>query len=135
MSKKKKHYTLEEANAVLPKVKELAANIRGANEVRDEKQKEYARVMNAIAQNGGDFTERQLSQIMKTLARATRHLQKLMGELQTEFQCEVKGLEPLLVDFYSIRDGREIYLCWKEGEEDISHWHDLDAGFAGRQPL
>jgi hypothetical protein len=47
----------------------------------------------------------------------------------------LRDLDRGLVDFPAIRDGREVYLCWIEGEPDIDFWHDLDAGYAGRQEL
>ena len=46
-----------------------------------------------------------------------------------------RDLDRGLIDFPALRDGREVYLCWIDGEDDIGFWHDLDAGFAGRQPL
>lgn len=135
MAGKKRYYTLEEANAVLPKVKALVAKIREAEDARQEKQKAYSEIMLAIAQNGGDIPANYIEQLSKALDRGARLIQRLMENLQGKYQCEVKGLHPLLVDFYSLRDGREVYLCWKEDEENITHWHDLDAGFAGRQVL
>jgi hypothetical protein len=48
---------------------------------------------------------------------------------------ELKSMEEGLVDFYHERDGKLVYLCWKLGEETIEFWHDLDSGYAGRQPL
>ena len=48
---------------------------------------------------------------------------------------EIKDLDQWLIDFPSQRDGRVVYLCWRRGEENIEWWHDMDAGFAGRQPL
>ncbi|MDE0506470.1 MAG: DUF2203 domain-containing protein [Candidatus Poribacteria bacterium] len=47
----------------------------------------------------------------------------------------IKNIDPGLVDFPHLRDGREVYLCWQFGEDEIRYWHDVDAGFAGRQPL
>lgn len=47
----------------------------------------------------------------------------------------VRDIEQGLIDFPTLRDGREVYLCWLAGEDEISHWHDPDAGFAGRQRL
>jgi hypothetical protein len=47
----------------------------------------------------------------------------------------LRDLDRGLIDFPAVRDGREIYLCWVDGEDDIDFWHDLDAGYAGRQPL
>lgn len=131
----KKYYTLDAANAVLPKVKELAAQIREMENLREEKQKAYSEIMYAIAQNGGDISETYIDQLTKSLERSTRQTQRLLESLRRKFRCEVKGLHPLLVDFYSMRDGREVYLCWKEDEEAITHWHDLESGFAGREPI
>src|SRR4051812_23170625 len=47
----------------------------------------------------------------------------------------VRDLDSGLIDFPSLRDGREVYLCWIDGEQDIGFWHELDAGYAGRQAL
>jgi hypothetical protein len=47
----------------------------------------------------------------------------------------LKDLNIGLLDFLSLRGGREIYLCWRYGEAEICYWHDLDAGYGGRQPL
>ena len=49
--------------------------------------------------------------------------------------CEIKGIREGLVDFPSLREGREVYLCWRMPEKEIRFWHDLDSGFAGRQPI
>lgn len=46
-----------------------------------------------------------------------------------------KGLQDGQVDFLSLRDDRPVYLCWKLGEDSVSHWHDIDAGYAGRRPI
>jgi hypothetical protein len=57
-----------------------------------------------------------------------------LAELE-QIGCEFKGFDEGLVDFHGLLDEREILWCWKFGEERIMHWHELDAGFAGRQPL
>ena len=49
--------------------------------------------------------------------------------------CELKHVDQGLIDFPALREGREVYLCWRLGEPTIGWWHDLDTGFAGRQPL
>ena len=49
--------------------------------------------------------------------------------------CVFKGFEEGLVDFYSLREDRLVFLCWRYGEERITHWHEIEAGFAGRQPV
>ena len=52
----------------------------------------------------------------------------------TKLGVELKGPDGLC-DFYSLMDGREVYLCWRLGEPQVMHWHELDAGVAGRKPL
>ena len=63
-----------------------------------------------------------------------RQINGYMVELG-EIGCVFKGFEEGLVDFYGQLDGRDMFWCWKQGEERISHWHELEAGFAGRQPI
>jgi hypothetical protein len=58
-----------------------------------------------------------------------------LGEELKEIGAELKGIDPILVDFRSIRDGQEICLCWVLGEEDISYWHTMDGGFRGRKEI
>ena len=57
-----------------------------------------------------------------------------MEELE-QVGCVFKGFEEGLVDFYGTFEGRDIFWCWRAGEERIEHWHELDAGIAGRQPV
>ncbi len=49
--------------------------------------------------------------------------------------CLLKGFEDGLVDFYGLQEGRLVFLCWRLGEDGVTHWHELDAGVAGRQPI
>ena len=61
-------------------------------------------------------------------------LRAAAAQLQA-MEVVLRDLDRGLVDFPAIRDEREVYLCWVEGEEEIGYWHDLEAGFAGREPL
>ena len=61
-------------------------------------------------------------------------ISSLVNSIQ-EIGCIVKSIDEGLVDFPHVREGREVYLCWKYGEPDIAYWHEVDAGFAGRTPL
>ena len=62
--------------------------------------------------------------------RINRYLQELEA-----IGCVFKGFEAGLVDFYSLREDRPIFLCWRLGEDRISHWHEIESGFGGRQPI
>lgn len=77
--------------------------------------------------NGGGSRGRQVGEAFVTL-------QGGVGEFE-ERGIVLRDLDRGLIDFPAIRDEREVYLCWIEGEPDIEYWHDLDAGYAGRQPL
>jgi len=67
----------------------------------------------------------------------TRHADRINQYLQEleAIGCVFKGFEAGLVDFYSLRDDRPIFLCWRMGEDRIEHWHEIDTGFSGRQPI
>jgi hypothetical protein len=122
----KRHYTLAEANAALPWVTE---RIRRLREARDSFSDEEAReaLGEATPGNGGGEPGRVVSE-------AFLQLQSAAGELDA-LDIVVRDLDRGLVDFPALRDDREVYLCWVDGEADIAFWHDLDAGYAGRQPL
>jgi hypothetical protein len=121
-----RHYTLEEANAAIGWVAETLAELRTAREgLSDEETREA--LAEAGPQNGGGDPGRVVSE-------AFLHLRAALVRLQ-EAEVVLRDLERGLVDFPAIRDDREVYLCWLEGEEEIGYWHDLEAGFAGREPL
>ena len=119
-----RHYSLEEASALLPRVEELLVTMRRA---RDRLGDEEARTALAEASNGGGKPGRVVSEGFLELREA-------MLELR-EREIVLRDLDRGLVDFPALRDGREVYLCWVEGEPEIAYWHEPEAGFAGRRPL
>lgn len=72
---------------------------------------------------------------------AAGRLRELAGEIAAAVErvndlgCLVKDLEMGLVDFYALREGEPIFLCWQFGEPGVTHWHGVDEGFAGRRPI
>lgn len=121
-----RHYTLDEANAALGWVQEAIASLRGAREgLGDEEAREA--LSEAGPRNGGGSPGRVVSHAFLELRAGLTRLQ--------DAEVVLRDLDRGLVDFPAIRDGREIYLCWVEGEDEIRYWHDLEAGFAGREPL
>src|SRR5579884_1624834 len=126
-------FTVAEANALIPRLEELFARL---GRLRDQAQPSRERLLQLeqIAHaNGANHTEE---------ARALRlRIESLAGEMNAVLQeiaslgCEVKDVDEGLVDFPHRREGRIVYLCWKRGEDRIRFWHELSAGFAGRQPL
>jgi hypothetical protein len=119
-----RHYSLEEATALLPRVGELLATMRDA---RDRLGDADARAALAEASNGG-------GEPGKVVSGGFLELRESMLELR-EREIVLRDLDRGLVDFPALRDGREVYLCWEEGESEIAFWHEPDTGFAGRRPL
>ncbi len=68
------------------------------------------------------------------LLRLFRRIERLIKKVHS-YGVLVKDVDQGLLDFPSEKDGRVVFLCWKHGEASIAHWHDLDTGFGGRQPL
>lgn len=121
-----RHYTLEEARALLPWVVRALAKLRDARERLADQETRQA-LVDGSPTNGGGHRGKQVGE-------AFVEFQNGIGEFERR-GIVLRDLDSGLIDFPSIRDGQEIYLCWIDGESDIGFWHGLEAGFAGRQPL
>jgi hypothetical protein len=121
-----RHYTLDQARAELPWVAERLAEMRDARERLTDEDTRHA-LAGGSAGNGGGAAGKQVGEAFLELQAAAQAFDQR--------GIVVRDLERGLVDFPSIRDDREVYLCWVDGEEDIGFWHELDAGFSGRQEL
>ena len=121
-----RHYTLEQASALLPRVTELIERMRYARDRLGDREAREA-LAEAGKANGGGRPGRVVSE-------GFLELRESMLELR-ELEVVLRDLDRGLVDFPALRDDREIYLCWQEGEDEIGFWHDPEAGFAGRRPL
>lgn len=117
-------FTLDEAKALLPTVRPLLETLRDAHERMEER---YEGVMSSIPTNGGGQVHREF---LDASTSATSALEEI-----TELGIVVRDPATGLIDFPSEREGEEILLCWRLGEDDIAWWHLPEAGFAGRQPI
>lgn len=121
-----RHYTVDQANAALDWVAERIERVRTAREgLTDEEARES--LSDAAPTNGGGSPGRVVSEAFLALRSA-------VGELE-EMDIVLRDIDRGLIDFPAIRDGREVYLCWEEGEDRVEYWHDIDAGFGGRQEI
>jgi hypothetical protein len=127
------YFTREEAEALLPQITVVLLKIQEHRQDMQHAEEELS-ALRAQSMNNGHHLHERIERLQKTLVEQIEALQKLARELR-RFGCELKDPDTGLIDFLSMRDGREIYLCWRLGEERINYWHYLDAGFAGRQPL
>jgi hypothetical protein len=121
-----RHYTLEEANGALGWVESCLDQLRSARSRLGDREAREA-LGEAAPGNGGGTPGRAVSEAFLELRNA-------LGELQAR-EIVLRDLDRGLVDFPSLREGREVYLCWEEGESEIGFWHDPEGGFAGRRPI
>jgi len=121
-----RHYDLDEANAALDHVVDLIDRLRKARSGLSDSETREALAEAAPANGGGEPG--------RAVSAAFLELRSALIELQA-MEIVLRDLDRGLVDFPSVRDGQEIYLCWEEGESQIGFWHDPDSGFAGRRPL
>ena len=129
-----KVFTVEEANAMLPLVRAITSDlVRLAREVIERRQR-LALLMSGRDREGGDPYSDELAETERGLERDSTRLKEYLNELLS-LGVEPKSAPEGLIDFPSIIDNRLVYLCWKYDESEVMHWHELDAGFAGRQPL
>jgi hypothetical protein len=121
-----RHYSLEEASALLPWVEKQLVRLRSARDRLGDAEARAA-LAEAGSGNGGGRPGRVVSE-------GFLELRETMLELR-EREIVLRDLDRGLIDFPSLRDDREVYLCWEEGETEIGFWHDPETGFAGRRPL
>jgi hypothetical protein len=84
--------------------------------------------------NGSSNSQGQLERLQRALREVSAEIETAVSDILDQ-GILLKGVEPGLVDFPHDRDGRQVYLCWREGESGIEFWHDVEVGFAGRRPL
>ena len=122
-----RYFSLAEARIALPQVKALMQMAQTSRQEILRLRPEVWPMLRKAASNGGS---REAWELMLHFQRLEAGVKGIMNMGVT-----VKDVDEGLVDFLGRRNGREIYLCWKYGEDDIDYWHDLTAGFAGRQPI
>ena len=121
-----RHFTLAEANALLPR---LDPALRELREARDRLTDEdaHAALAGAAPGNGGGEQGRDVGE-------AFLDVRRLLSGIQ-ELGIVVRDVDRGLIDFPAIRDGHEVYLCWQLDEQAVGFWHDLDSGYGGRRPI
>jgi len=122
---KPRYFTIEQANLAIVVIRPL---MREALEIRSRilsMQEEVWPVIEKALGNGGN-------RAASVAAYEFEHLDDLVHQIQAA-GAMIKDINTGLVDFLGQRDGRDVYLCWKYGEDRVEYWHEIEAGFAGRQ--
>lgn len=129
--RRRRRFTLIEANRTLPLIQRITADI-----VRTHADARYlhAQLARRCRPNASAAAIAARRDVEMQLDAVVNRLQGYVDEL-TDVGAELKDYRLGLIDFVSTHEGREVYLCWRLGEDHVNHWHELDAGFAGRQPV
>src|SRR5437588_7490602 len=131
MPGKKKYFTPEQANAMLPLVRAIVRDITElAHDLRDRHER-LTRLRPKDGAGLSDAHREEMDQARAAIDVGKVRMTGLEKEL-TELGIELKDYFTGLIDFPSWMDGREVLLCWRHGEPDVGHWHEVDAGFANR---
>lgn len=121
-----KIFTIEEANELIPEIKEI---LDRAFDIK---------IKLNLVKEAFDFKDKYSYEnpkdLMERMEKLSEILKREIAEIE-KYGCIVKDIETGLIDFYSIKDNKLIFLCWKHGENEIKYWHSVEDGFKGRKPL
>ncbi len=122
----KKHYTREEAQTLVPQLRQWLAEL---NRLREEAER-YDKRLGGLNTEGQDTGGETVNNWIRSLAA----MQSLLAEFQSR-EIFIKDLSRGLLDFPALIGGREVFLCWESDEDTVEFWHDLDTGYGGREKL
>jgi len=121
-----RHFSREQANALLPQLTTLLTQLREARDELTDAEAHEA-LSEAAPTNGGGEEGRQVGVAFLEVRR--------LLETVEQAGLVLRDIDRGLVDFPALIDGREVYLCWELGEDEVGYWHDLEGGYGGREPL
>lgn len=130
-----KHFSLQEAQVLLPVLKSLLKQAIDGKKLIETIDVEFQELAQRIFLSGGLLVE--IGKAASRRAERDKTVQRIK-DVVAEIDAtgvQVKDLDTGLLDFPCLVDGRTILLCWKMGEDKITHWHGVDEGFAGRKPV
>ena len=121
-----KHYTRDEARKLLPQVIEWLDELQSARDLLTHLDEQVGKAVGLGDDLGGEMVNRSV----RLLAKVKAILQRFRKR-----EIQIKDLDRGLIDFPAYVGGKEVFLCWEKGEEDIEFWHDLASGYGGRERL
>ncbi|MFQ5847778.1 MAG: DUF2203 domain-containing protein [Candidatus Methylomirabilales bacterium] len=130
----RRYFTIEEANTLLPELRVILEQLQARRRELEDRQQALEAIRHQAGENGyrlgGDeflHLKREAEFILEECNTAITKIEAL--------GCLLKDLHLGLIDFPSLREGQEVFLCWKPDEAEVAHWHSLTEGFAGRKPI
>lgn len=121
-----RHFSREEANALLPQLTALLSQLQERKDELTDTEAHEA-LSEAAPTNGGGEQGRQVGVAFLEVRRILETVERA--------GIVLRDIDRGLVDFPALMDGREVYLCWELGEDEVGYWHDLEGGYGGREPL
>lgn len=125
-------FTLEEAERTLPLLRRILTDLKTEYRIWQEALGDYELLSGGAKAEAGEGEE--LRSARRAVTDSADRISAYLEEIAA-IGCEFKGFDAGLVDFYTLREDRLVYLCWRVDEDHITHWHEIDAGYAGRQPI
>ena len=130
-----RYFAPKDVERLIPRLADSMRRVREAQAAARDAQQWLAAEQERITVSGGRVVDQAAWRVRRArLEESTRAMRTGLEEIR-ELGGVIKDLELGLVDFLHLREGREVNLCWRYGEERISHWHGLDEGYAARKPL
>ena len=132
-----KTFSLAEANALLPKIRPLVKQLQGLQRSVIDTNQRLDGVVDKLAEGNGYPIESLKQQVQHLTTHQLQLIEAFQSALKQleELGCVLKDLQSGLIDFYTVRSGDLVFLCWKLEEDRIRFWHTLTDGYAGRQSL
>jgi len=122
----RKHYTRDEARALLPQLRLWLGKLRELRRKLDRDDNRAGQLLRSGQDIGGAT--------VNAWVRTAIEMQRVLAEFERR-EIQLKDIDRGLLDFPALIGGREVFLCWEQDEDDIEYWHDLDTGYAGREKL
>lgn len=125
-------FSVEEAERALPLVRRIVLDLQAEYPLWREAVGRFE--LASVGHHPGAAESGELVASQRGVTERAERISGYLAELD-QVGCVFKGFEAGLVDFYSLREDRLVFLCWRLGEARVTHWHELDAGYAGRRPI
>ena len=125
-------FTLEEAERTLPLLRRILTDLRSEYRIWQEALGDYELLTGGV--RAQDEESEELISSRRAVTQSADRITEYLEEIEA-IGCLFKGFDAGLVDFYTLREDRLVFLCWRVEESHITHWHEVDSGYAGRQPI
>ena len=129
-----KVFTVEEANNLIPVLTELIHELHTKRDEVSDTEVQADAVELIAGSTEGSASKNAVAHLVDKHKRLVVEFYEVVDEIHS-FDCYLKDADLGLVDFYGVVDGHMVYLCWRLGEEEVGHWHEISQGYSSRQPL